>query len=213
MPRRQYSRIHLPDPLYWFPFTNNANDIMGNFGYWNYTNNVTYSSNGAYFNGRGGIYKSNLSVQNGNFTTIHLKFMLPQLYTSGIYAIVKFINSNTKNINTMYAPDWSQDLNASVYNGNTATPGILSVSSIPLVANRFYALTIRQNFPNGITELFIDGQRLTTCNVIISQSTMIYSIYVGINSNSQYRYFKGYIKDLRFYNTVLDDVQISMLLC
>lgn len=197
-----------PVPKYWFPFTENANDRMGNFPGWDIANIVGFSEDGGYFNGNSRLLKRSLSIPNSDLTTWGCEIMLPTLFSSGIYTIIKTLYSTTKTENQIsYAPGWNQDLNcAPFFNGNWIA---LSIVSVPFVENRYYKLTIRQTRDG--TDLFIDGVKRSHGSVVIPRDQTLTTLSVGYNESNSDRGFKGYIRNARFFDVELTDEQIAEL--
>lgn len=196
-------------PKFWFPLTQNAYDAMGNFAGWDTVSGVTFSSSGGYFNGSGRIYKSGLSIPNSDIKTWGCEMMLPSLYGSGIYTILKtFYETRTEN-QISYAPGWSQDINCAPFlNGDYVA---LSIVSVPFVANRYYKLMIRQNHSNGTTDLFIDGVKRSDGNLVIPANKTLTSLSIGYNESNSGRGFKGYIRNVRFFDVELTNEQIAQI--
>ena len=206
---KENKSVIVPDPVYWFPLTADANDVMGNWIGWSTISGVTYSSNGAYFNGSQKIEKTNASISHANFHTFSVEVMFPQLYATGLYCMFKYACTRYNTFNAFnYAPGWSQDLNCATYYNNSY--GVLSISSVPFVANQFYTLLVRYNYDTGMSELFIDGVLRNSATKVIPASETVNNVYIGVNNGTD-RYFKGYIRNVRMWNVMLTDEQISML--
>ncbi|MCR4858226.1 MAG: LamG domain-containing protein [Bacteroidales bacterium] len=196
-------------PKFWFPLTSDAVDVMGNFPEWSTVSGVTYSSAGGYFTGSSRILKSGLSIPNSDIKTWGSEIMLPTLYGSGIYTIMKtFYKTRTDN-QISYAPGWSQDINcAPYYQGSYSA---LSIASVPLVANRYYKLFVRQRHTDGYTDLFIDGVLRSAGNIVIPENQTLTSLSIGYNESNSGRGFKGYIRNVMLFDAELTDAQIAQL--
>jgi len=196
-------------PKFWFPLTSDSSDSMGNFPGWGTVSGVTFSSAGGYFTGSSRIFKSGLSIPNSDIKTWGCEIMLPNLYGSGIYTIMKtFYETRTEN-QLSYAPGWSQEIHSNpYYNGNYSSLGI---TSVPLVANRYYKLFVRQNHSAGTTNLFIDGVQRSTGSIVIPANKTLTSLAIGYNESNSGRGFKGYIRNVMFFDAELTDAQIAQL--
>lgn len=197
-------------PKFWFPLTSDASDAMGNFPGWGTVSGVTFSSSGGYFNGNGKIAATNLNIQNSDLKTWGVEIMLQSLYSSGIYTAIKnvYTTSNTE-IQISYAPGWSQDINcAPFYMGGYKA---LSISSVPFVANRYYKLMVRQKHSDCTSELFVDGVRKKIVDIVIPANQILAKISIGFNEANSGRGFKGYIRNVRFFDVELTDEQIAQI--
>ena len=196
-------------PKFWFPLTSDAVDVMGNFPGWSTVSGVTYSSAGGYFTGRSRITRSGLSIPNSDVKTWGCEMMLPNLHGTGIYTILKtFYETQTEN-QISYAPGWSQDINcAPFFHGNY---NALSIVSVPFVANRYYKLMVRQNHSNGTTDLFVDGALLSHGGIVIPSYQTLTSLSIGHNESNSGRGFKGYIRNVMFFDIELTDEQIAQI--
>ena len=155
------------------------------------------------------MYKTGFSITNDKFTTISMEIMLPQLYTSDLYTVFRYLKSGYQTFNGItYAPGWGQDINCAVYHNNAYDA--LSISSVPFVANQWYNLVIRQEFDNNITHLYVNGQKRNSCNIVIPGNETMTGIYIGRQNNSG-RIFKGYIRNFRTWDAALTDEQIATL--
>ncbi|MBR4537205.1 MAG: hypothetical protein IKO62_11260 [Bacteroidales bacterium] len=200
----------IPEPVHWFPLTQNNGDIMGNFPVWSYSIGITYSDNGGFFNGNAYAYKTLANIPNTNFQTFSVQIMLPTVYSSGIYTLFNFDVGNTNTgIGALIAPDWGGDLiDNPTYNGNTNTD--LSIGSIPWIANTWYTLVWRQDFTTK-TELFVNGSLRSSTTIYIPSNVVYSRVYIGTHPNNSNRKFKGYIKNIRMWDCYLTDEQIAAL--
>lgn len=209
--RHKYIGTSQPDviPKFWFPLTSDAVDVMGNFPGWSTVSGVTYSSAGGYFTGSSRILKSGLSIPNSNLKTWGCEIMLPSLYGSGIYTILKtFYETKTEN-QISYAPGWSQDINCAPFlNGDYIA---LSIVSVPFVANRYYKLMVRQNHSNGTTDLFVDGALRSHGGIVIPSYQTLTSLSIGYNESNSGRGFKGYIRNVMLFDIELTNEQIAQI--
>lgn len=208
MPIREHNiQSGIPQPYIHCPFTSDALDIYGHLTF-SMVSGASFSPNGAYYNGTARIYTNSAGLTNEKFKTIHIKFMMPALGgSSSVWTILRVAPTyNVNGINFFHAPAWSQDLNAALYYGGST--GILTVSSVPFVANQWYSITLRQGMP---TELFVDGVKRTTANLQIPDNSTMNAIEVGYTQNNSSRGFRGYIKDFMTWDTQLTDEQIALL--
>lgn len=211
MRREEYMNIgSLPEPKYWFPFTENNSDIMGNFPSWSSSTGVTYSDNGAYFNGNAYMQKTSASIPNSNLQTFSFQTMLPTVYSYGIYTMFNFDAGNTNTgIGALIAPDWGLELiDNPAYNGSSNSD--LSLASVPWTANTWCTLVWRQDFSTKI-ELFINGTLRASTSIVIPSSVNYSRFYIGTHPNNTNRKYKGYIKNVRMWDTSLTDEQIAAL--
>ena len=206
----QQTPIVIPEPVYWFPLTTNANDVMGNFPGWSYTGGVTYSDSGAYFNRSAQIYNYNLNIVNSNFQTFSFKVMITSVYSSGIYTMYNLDigNANT-GVGALIAPDWGGNFVSNPYYNGSYDTG-LSQPQFPWVANQYFTFTYRQDFSSKM-ELFVDGVLKGTANISIPSTVVMKRLSLGTHPNNSSRKFLGYIKDFKAWNIILTDEQIAAL--
>lgn len=213
MARREYYNPQLPPstepiPIHHFPFTQNATDVVGDWGSLDGSCSG-FSDEGAFFDNDEGFSKS-ISELNEEFVVIDFEFKTPIVYTSGVYSFfrVEYVDDGVF-INTCIAPDWDQEFNCAIYpQKNTYTS--LSLYSIPIIANHYHRVTIRQNIYSNTCDLFIDGVHRKSGNLCISSDSIANKIYIGRISGTN-RKFSGHIRNFRFYNIELTNEQIALL--
>ena len=210
MSRREYTKTQQPSmgssPIHYFPFTENATDVVGDWGTLN-GNCSGFSEDGAYFNNNTGFDKS-VNATNTEFTVIDFEFKVPAVYTSGVYTLLRAEFDNNAMINFYIAPDWGQELNVTVYSAANVYAN-LSLVTIPIIANTYHRITLRQNISSNSCDLFIDGVIRSSGNLCISSDKALQVMYIGRIQNSGKRLFNGHLRNLKFYDIELTNEQIT----
>lgn len=214
MSRREYNNPQLPpstgpSPIHYFPFTQNATDVVGDWGTLNGSCSG-FSEEGAFFDNNSIGFSKVVNAPNTEFTVIDFEFKVPAVYTSGVYALLRVLFNNDANINFYIAPDWGQELNASVYSKKN-TYAALSLPTIPIIANTYHRITLRQNISSNSCDLFVDGVLRNSGNLCISADNIMQTMYIGRIENANTRKFKGHLRNLRFYDIELTNEQIAQL--
>lgn len=213
MSRREYNNPQQPitgiSPIHHFPFTQNATDVVGDWGSLGGSCSG-FSEEGAFFDNNSIGFSKAVNAPNTEFTVIDFEFKVPAVYTSGVYALLRVLFNNDANINFYIAPDWGQELNASVYSRkNTYTA--LSLVTIPIIANTYHRITLRQNISSDSCDLFVDGVLRNSGNLCISSDNILQTLYIGRIEKANTRIFKGHLRNLRFYDIELTNEQIAQL--
>lgn len=209
------SRIVIPDPYHWFPLTENANDVMGNWSGWGIIGSGnTYTSDGLFFNGtNSSLYKRNSNESNSLYVTTSVKTKLTELQSGGVYSVMRVSFGGTNFFTWDYPPDWSH-VSDKINFGTLNMAATTTYNDIRVTAGDWFTFTSVQNFTNNQTWSYINGVKYMYFNNCISQSLSQQEFMVGYiyNNGSPIRYLKNaYLKDLRVWNTILTDEQISAL--
>lgn len=213
MSRREYNNPQLPpstepSPIHYFPFTQNATDVVGDWGTLSGSCSG-FSEEGAYFNNNTGFNKA-INAPNTEFTVIDFEFKVSTVYTSGLYTLLRCVFNNSAYINFYIAPDWGQELNSTVYSSSNTYAG-LSLPTIPIIANNYHRITLRQNISSDSCDLFVDGVLRNSGNLCISSNNILQTLYIGRTENANTRIFKGHLRNLKFYDIELTNEQIAQL--
>lgn len=214
MARRDHYNPQLPPstepiPIHHFPFTKNATDVVGDWGSLDGSCSG-FSDEGAFFDNNSIGFTKAVNAPNTEFTVIDFEFKVPEAYTSGVYTLLRCIFNNEALINFYIAPDWGEELNATVYSKKN-TYADLALPTIPIIANTYHRITLRQNISSDSCDLFVDGVLRSSGRLCISSDNILQNIYIGRIENANTRIFKGHLRNFKFYDIELTNEQIAQL--
>ncbi len=207
--------------LLYMPFNGNANDESGNNNNGTIHNNVTLTTD------RNGNPNAAYNFDGINsYIEIPPSPSLEKIYTSNEITISAWINIrnwyqgwNVFPIFEQYDP--TTDLGAIAFEANWASGGILFLSgyNVNYIGcdyswnfNTWHQVAVTYSAPLGIVKFYVDG--ILTCTKPYSQNftpDIIHSFTIGRSLSGPDEYSDGAIDELKIYNRVLTDIEITTL--
>ena len=213
----QQSSIVIPEPYVECPFTSSAADIKGHLS-WTNAVNLSYSSNGASFNGSSSYLrcKNQLKLEKIKTVSYLVKFnSIPIDGNSNTWNTAHYIlcNNNTNYRYYSYLQHYSGEnveLTNCMTDGNGFSPevNVLTTPFGSTVVGQLYRMTFRRN--SNTTDVWIDELH-KTINRAVTNDNYYADIFFGKMENQNKRYLDGNIKDLRIWDVMLTDEQIAAL--
>ena len=213
----QHSSIVIPEPYVECPFTSNANDIKGHLS-WSNAVNLTYSSDGAAFNGSSSYLRNRNQLKLEKIKTFSylVKFnTIPIDGNSNTWHTAHYIlcNNNSNYRYYSYLQHYSGEdveLTNCMTDGNgfSTAVNVLTTTFGSTVVGQWYRMTFRRN--SNTTDVWIDLLH-KTINRAVTNDNYYADIFFGKMENQNKRYLDGNIKDLRIWDVELTDEQITAL--
>lgn len=213
MRRENNTRIILPEPYIYCPFTQNSIDVKGHL-IWDYESNMSYSSTGARFTGSSYLRSVN-KVQSNNFITFCFYAMFDEIPIDGVsstWQTTHYIMGNNSEQYRYYGylQHYSAEnvelVNALMTGSFSLDTNVLTTDLGTTQTNTWYRFVTRRNTSD--TDLWVSDVHRKV-NFAMNPSYYL-DIILGRRKASD-RYLKGYLRDFTVWNTALTDEQIATL--
>ena len=209
--------IVIPEPYVECPFTSNANDIKGHLS-WTNAVNLSYSSDGASFNGSSSYLRCQNQLKLEKIKTVSYLVKFNRIPTDGVsstwMALHYFMSYSYYNYASYYSifqhySNENVELTNNVRtNSYSAADNTLTTPFGSTLTGMWYRITFRRN-SNNTTDLWIDELHKVV-NYAIPDSYYSDIVFGKLYPNN-IRYLDGNIKDLRIWDVELTDEQIASL--
>lgn len=211
------SSIFIPEPYVECPFTSSADDIKGHLS-WTNAVNLSYSSNGASFNGSSSYLRCQNQLKLEKIKTVSYLVKFNRVPTDGIsstwMSLHYFMSYSYYNyasyygIFQHYSNENAELTNNARTNTYSAADNTLTTPFGSTLTGVWYRITFRRN-SNNTTDLWIDNYHKLV-NYAIPDSYYSDIVFGKLYPNN-IRYLDGDIKDFRIWDVELTDEQISSL--
>lgn len=157
-----------------------------------------------YFDGRNDYIEDSELLSGMTNATIMGWIKIDPSFTSGLGVLF-----GQNNLELLVKPVSRNYYIAAIANETTAANDI---TRHPINANRWYHVAATYNGNNGEITLFINGERINTVGGAGSTlSTNTDKFTIGKEANSNDKYFKGFIDEVRVFNKTLSDNEIQKM--